>query len=158
MKTVYALTLYLVLVSNFRSEDSGSAGSESSRARLSLTEVTSAVLANNPAIQQALRKWNAAKARVTQQAAWDDLKISGSSRAARFVDVAPNSFTDQIASLEQIVPFTGRNLVRARVATADAVVAFEQTRREQLDILAKARASYFRLAIRSRSSLYISQR
>jgi len=107
--------------------------------------VTSAVLANNPAIQQALKKWAAAKERVTQEAAWDDLKVSGSSRAARFVDVAPNSFTDQMASVEQIIPLTGKNLVRARIAAADAVEAFERARREQLDVLAKARASYFRL-------------
>jgi len=107
--------------------------------------VTSAVLANNPAIQQALKKWAAAKERVTQEAAWDDLKVSGSSRAARFVDVAPNSFTDQMASIEQIIPLTGKNLVRARIAAADAVEAFERARREQLDVLAKARASYFRL-------------
>ena len=121
MKTVYALAFFSVLVSNIRSEDSGATGSERSRGRLSLDEVTSAVLANNPAIQQAFRKWNAAKARVIQQAAWDDLKISGNSRVARFVDVAPNSFTDQMAAIEQIVPLTGKNLVRARIAAADAI-------------------------------------
>jgi outer membrane protein TolC len=108
--------------------------------------VTSIVLANNPAIQQALRKWGAAKARVTQEGAWDDLRVSSSSRVARFVDVAPNAFTDQMLSVEQIIPLTGKNLMRARVAAADAVAAFEQRRREQLDALAKTRASYFRLA------------
>ena len=114
--------------------------------RISLREVTSIVLANNPTIQQALRKWNAAKARVTQEAAWDDLRVSGSSRAARFVDVAPNAFTDQMVSVEQAIPLTGKNLLRARAAAADAVAIFEQARREQLDVLAKARSSYFRLA------------
>jgi outer membrane protein TolC len=49
-------------------------------------------------------------------------------------------------SVEQIIPLTGKNLLRARVAAADAVAAFEQARREQLDALAKTRASYFRLA------------
>jgi outer membrane protein, heavy metal efflux system len=107
--------------------------------------VTSVVLANNPAIQQALRKWSAAKERVSQEAAWDDLKVGGSSRAARFVEIAPNSFTDQILSVEQIIPLTGKNLVRARAAAADAVAIYEQARREQLDVLAKARTSYFRL-------------
>lgn len=100
----------------------------------------------NPAIQQSLRKWQAAKQRVTQAAAWDDLTVKGSTRVARFVHVAPESFTDQVLSVEQIVPITGKNLTRARIAAADAVVAFEQARREQLDVLAKARASYFRLA------------
>jgi cobalt-zinc-cadmium efflux system outer membrane protein len=145
MKTLYRLLFYLSLVSIGRAE-SGDAASEAQRARISLAEVTSIVLANNPAIQQALRKWRAAKARVTQEGAWDDLRVSGSSRAARFVDVAPNAFTDQMVSVEQIIPLTGKNLLRARVAAADAVAAFEQARREQLDVLAKTRASYFRLA------------
>jgi len=145
MKTIYQLLFYLALASIIRAEESGDAGTEAPRARISLHEVTSAVLINNPAIQQSLRKWGAAKARVTQEAAWDDLRVGGSSRAARFVDVAPNAFTDQIASIEQIIPLTGKNLVRARIAAADAVGAFEQARREQLDVLAKARASYFRL-------------
>jgi outer membrane protein, heavy metal efflux system len=145
MKTFYRLLFYLSLVSISRAE-SGDAGSEAQRARISLGEVTSIVLANNPAIQQALRKWGAAKARVTQEGAWDDLRVSGSSRAARFVDVAPNAFTDQMVSVEQSIPLTGKNLLRARVAAADAVAAFEQARREQLDVLATTRASYFRLA------------
>ena len=145
MKTVYRLLLYLALTSIIRAEESGDAGSEMARAHISLREVTSVVLANNPAIQQALKKWGAAKQRITQEAAWDDLRVSGSSRAARFVDVAPNAFTDQMASVEQLIPITGKNLVRARIAAADAVAAFEQARREQLDVLAKTRASYFRL-------------
>jgi outer membrane protein TolC len=145
MKTFYRLLFYLSLVSISRAE-SGDAGSAAQRARISLGEVTSIVLANNPAIQQALRKWGAAKARVTQEGAWDDLRVSSSSRAARFVDVAANAFTDQMVSVEQIIPLTGKNLLRARVAAADAMAAFEQARREQLDVLAKTRASYFRLA------------
>jgi cobalt-zinc-cadmium efflux system outer membrane protein len=145
MKTFYRLLLYLAFSSIIRAE-SGDVGPQAHHARISLGEVTSVVLANNPAIQQALKKWSAAKARVTQEGAWDDLRISGNSRAARFVDVAPNSFTDQMASVEQIIPVTGKNLLRARIAAADAVAAFEQARREQLDVLAKTRASYFRLA------------
>jgi outer membrane protein, heavy metal efflux system len=145
MKTFYRLLFYLALVSISRAE-SGNAGPEAQPSRISLREVTSVVLVNNPTIQQALRKWGAAKARVTQEAAWDDLRVSGNSRAARFVDVAPNAFADQIVSVEQIIPLTGKNLVRARFAAADAVAVFEQARREQLDVLAKTRASYFRLA------------
>ena len=146
MKTIYLLLLSTTLTLSVGAEPlAAAAESRGSTESLSLGDVTSAVLANNPAIQQALKKWAAAKARVTQEAAWDDLKVSGSSRAARFVDVAPNSFTDQMASVEQIIPLTGKNLVRARIAAADAVEAFERARREQLDVLGKTRASYFRL-------------
>jgi outer membrane protein TolC len=115
-------------------------------ARLSLSEVTSVVLERNPAIQQALRKWQAARQRIPQAAAWDDLTVKGDSRVARFVDVPPQSFTDQMVSIEQAVPITGKNLTRARIATADVVTAWEKARREQLDILLKARSSFFRLA------------
>ena len=145
MKTIYRLLFYLALTSILRAEESGDSGPTAQRARISLREVTSIVLANNPAIQQSLRKWGAAKARVTQEAAWDDLRVSGNSRAARFVDVAPNAFTDQMVSVEQVIPLTGKNLVRARIAAGDAVAAFERARREQLDVLAKTRAAYFRL-------------
>jgi outer membrane protein TolC len=145
MKTFYRLLFYLALTTIVRAE-SGDAGPQAQHAGISLGEVTSIVLANNPAIQQALEKWRAARARVTQEVAWDDLRVSGSSRAARFVDVAPNAFTDQMVSVEQVIPLTGKNLTRARIATADALAAFEQARREQLDVLAKTRASYFRLA------------
>jgi outer membrane protein TolC len=146
MKTIYRLLCYLVLTSITPANDLGASEINSSRASISLPDVTTIVLADNPAIQQALRKWAAAKERVVQEGAWDDLRASGSSRAARFVDVAPNSFTDQMVSVEQAIPITGKNLLRARASAADAVAIFEQARREQLDVLAKARASYFRLA------------
>jgi outer membrane protein TolC len=145
MKTIYRLLFYLALTSIPRAAEPASGGTEALPVGISLPEVTSVVLENNPAIQSALKKWSAAKARVTQEAAWDDLKISGTSRAARFVDVAPNAFTDQILSVEQVIPLTGKNLLRARIAGADAIAAFEQARREQLNAIAKARGSYFRL-------------
>src|SRR5256886_1819800 len=144
--TTFLILLVTPLIVRAESAAESSAPQNALSARLSLGEITSIVLANNPAIQQALRKWNAAKARITQEAAWDDLRVSGSSRAARFVDVAPNAFTDQVVSVEQAIPIREKNLRRGRAAAADAVAIFEQARREQLDVLAKARASYFRLA------------
>src|SRR5437667_185496 len=85
MKTFYRLLFYLSLVSISRAE-SGDAGSEAQRARISLGEVTSIVLANNPAIKEAERRWSAAKERITQAAAWDDVKVSGDSRVRRVVE------------------------------------------------------------------------
>ncbi len=114
--------------------------------RLALSEVTRVVLERNPAIRGALRRWEAAKERVTQERAWDDLKVSGTSTVRRYVDIPPNAFTDQTVSVEQSIPISGKNRVRGRIAAADAVAAFEEVRRQQLDVLAKARASYFGLA------------
>jgi cobalt-zinc-cadmium efflux system outer membrane protein len=114
--------------------------------RLSLGEVTRVVLENNPAIKEAENRWRAARARVRQVNAWDDPHVAGESRVRRFVDVPPNAFTDQTLAIEQPIPITGKNLVRGRVASAEALSVFEEARRTQLDVIAKARVTYFQLA------------
>jgi outer membrane protein, heavy metal efflux system len=147
MKTTYLLLLSTTLT--FAVGAGPSAGvteAEAPTRSLSLNEVTSTVLANNPAIKEALKKWNAARARVPQAAAWDDARLGGDSLVRRFVDVPPNAFMDQSVSIEQVVPITGKNLLRARGAMADALSAYEDVRRRQLDVIAAARASFFRLA------------
>jgi cobalt-zinc-cadmium efflux system outer membrane protein len=104
------------------------------------------VLENNPAIKEAENRWRAAQARVRQVNAWDDPRVAGESRVRRFVDVPPNAFTDQTLAIDQPIPITGKNLVRGRVASAEALSVFEEARRTQLDVLAKARVTYFQLA------------
>jgi cobalt-zinc-cadmium efflux system outer membrane protein len=146
MKTTTFLILLATSLS-IRSQlaaDSGQYGSDSSR--LSLAEVTRIVLENNPAIKEAENRWRAAIQRVRQANAWDDPRIAGESRVHRYVDVPPNAFTDQSLAIEQLIPITGKNLVRGRVAAAEALSAFEEARRTQLDVIAKARATYFQLA------------
>src|SRR5437660_7215894 len=144
MKTTYRVLLYLALTSIIRAENSGDAGIEAPR--ISLREVTSAVLANNPSIKEAENRWRAARQRVRQANAWDDPRIGGESRVRRFVDVPPNAFMDQTLTVEQLIPITGKNLARGRVAAAEALSIFEEVRRAELDVIAKARAAYFRLA------------
>lgn len=86
------------------------------------------------------------KARIPQAAAWDDLKVSFNEKLNRFVSVSPNAFADQILTVEQMIPISGKNRSRARVAAAEALSTFEEVRRQELDVVAKARASYFRMA------------
>ena len=146
MKTHTLLFLLLTTLS-LRAEPAGKNGEpEAPLHPFSLREVTHAVSERNPAIKEALRRWEAAKQRVIQEGAWDDLKFSGTSRVRRYVDVPPNAFTDQMVSVEQAIPISGKNRVRAQIAAADAITAFEQVRRQQLDVLTKARSAYFRLA------------
>src|SRR3989441_4216922 len=146
MKTIYRLLFYLAFTSILRAEEPGDAGSETQHLRISLREVTSIALANNPSIKEAENRWRAAQARAQQANAWDDPRIGGESRLRRFVDVPPNAFMDQTLSVEQLIPITGKNLVRGRVAAAEALSIFEEVRRVELDVVAKARAAYFRLA------------
>ena len=141
MKTTILLLLLSLSSLSLRTAWGADEGS-----RLSLVEVTRAVLAHNPSIEEARQKWEAAKKRIVRETAWDDLKVSANTVTARFVNIAPNAFTDQSLSVEQAIPISGKNRSRARIAAAEAVAAFEQMRRQQLDTLAQARASYFRLA------------
>ena len=146
MKTNTLLLLLLTTLSQPTELARGTDESGGPSRGLSLSEVTRVVSERNPAIREALRRWEAAKERVIQEGAWDDLRVSGTSKVRRYVDVPPNAFTDQMVSVEQAIPISGKNRVRAQIAAADAITAFEQVRRQQLDVLTKARSAYFRLA------------
>jgi outer membrane protein TolC len=146
MKTTYLLLLNLFLALVFRTAQAGDNDSAVREGRLSLDEVTNVVLANNPAIKAAQEKWQAMKARVPQAAAWEDLRAQARSRVARYVSIPPNAFTDQSFMLQQEVPLAGKNLSRARAATAEAGAAFEDFRRTELDVFSRARAAFHRLA------------
>src|SRR5438046_2993414 len=146
MKTTTFLILLAtsLLVRSQSAADGGEYGAASSR--LSLGEVTRAVLENNPAIKEAESRWKAAQQRIRQANAWDDPRVVGESRVRRFVDVPPNAFMDQTLAIEQLIPVTGKNLARGRAAAAEALSAIEEARRVELDVIAKARATYFQLA------------
>src|SRR5262249_21123491 len=146
MKTTTFLILLTTSLS-IRSEIAADGREEGTASqRLSLGEVTHVALENNPVIKEAKSHWQAAMHRVRQANAWDDPRIVGGSRVHRYVDVSSNAFADQTLAIEQLIPVTGKNLVRGRIATADALSAFEEVRRTQLDVIAKARATYFQLA------------
>ncbi|MDD5201098.1 MAG: TolC family protein, partial [Terrimicrobiaceae bacterium] len=102
-------------------------------------------LANNPSIRAALRKWSAARARVPQAKAWDDPRVSYDNVAGRFVELPANAMPDQTLTLEQLLPVAGKNLSRARIAAAEALVAYEEMRRRQLDVSSNVRVAWFGL-------------
>lgn len=144
MKIPYLLYLSLILVLTV--QPAADAGDDQvQRAALSLDAITSAVLSANPALKAAEKKWLAMKARVPQAAAWEDLRAQGMSRVQRYVSIPPNAFMDQTFMLQQEVPITGKNLSRARAATAEAGAAFEDFRRTRLDVVSRARAAFYRL-------------
>ena len=113
---------------------------------LSLSQVIASVLAHNPMIQSARTKWLAAKERIPQAAAWEDLRVGTNIVLGRFVSVPANAFTDQMVSIEQMIPLSGKNRSKERAAAAEALGAFEEARRQELDVIAKAKASYYQIA------------
>jgi len=142
--TTFSLLLATSLL--LGSQIAADGGEDGAGSRLSLAEVTRVVRENNPAIKEAEHRWRAAFQRVRQAYAWDDPRVAGESRVRRFVDVPPNAFADQTLGIEQLIPITGKNLVRGRIAATEAFSAFQEARRTQLDVIAKARATYFQLA------------
>ena len=114
--------------------------------QLALSDAVKAALENNSAIKTARAKWESARQRIPQAAAWEDPKLTVNSLLGRFVDISRNGFTDQMVTVEQMIPLTGKNRSKERIAAAEAVASFEDFRRQQLDVISKTKASYFRLA------------
>ena len=112
----------------------------------SLSQVIAVVLEHNPMIQSARAKWLAARERIPQAGAWEDLKVGADIVLGRFVSVPANAFTDQMVSIEQMIPLSGKNRSKERAAAAEALGAYEEARRQQLDIVAKAKSSYYQIA------------
>src|SRR5205807_8629379 len=113
---------------------------------LSLDHVLRDVLLNNPSLKAARANWEAMKQRVPQARAWEDLRGGFDTVAGRFVDIPRNSFTDQKLMFEQTVPVTGKNRLRGEAAEAEAIVAYQDMKRRELDVTAKARMAFYRLA------------
>lgn len=145
MKTIYQLLFYLTLISIANAEQAGDAALLS-RGHLSQREMISAVLRENQTLKAVRAKWEAMRVRIPQAKAWEDPRAGGDFRAERSVNIPPNSFMDQTAMLEQEVPISGKNLSRARTASAEARAAFEDFRRTELEVIMRARSAYARLA------------
>jgi len=112
---------------------------------LSLDEVTKKTLAQNPTVAAARARWRMATQRIPLSAGWEDPKLNFRSLLGRFVQIPANGFTDQAVSLEQSIPISGKNRSRERAATAEAVAAFQDLRRQELDAVVKARSAFIQL-------------
>jgi cobalt-zinc-cadmium efflux system outer membrane protein len=130
----------------YGSESRGTVGPLAESTTLSLDQVIPLILKQNPMIRSAREKWRAARDRIPQAGAWDDLKIGTNAVFGRFVSVPANAFTDQSLSIEQMIPLSGKNRSKERIAAAEALAAFEEARRQELDLVAKAKATYYQIS------------
>jgi outer membrane protein, heavy metal efflux system len=116
-----------------------------SQGSLSLEEATQKALAKNPTVTAARARWRMATERIPQEAAWEDPKLNFRSLLGRFVQIPANGFTDQTVSLEQSVPISGKNRSRERAAVAEAVAAWQDLRRQELEVVVKTRSAFIQL-------------
>jgi outer membrane protein, heavy metal efflux system len=128
------------------SESRGTADPLAESTTLSLDQLIPLVLKQNPMIRSAREKWRAARDRIPQAGAWDDLKIGTGSVLGRFVSIPANAFTDQSLTIEQMIPLSGKNRSKERVVAAEALAVFEEARRQELDVVAKAKATYYQIS------------
>jgi len=133
-------------------------------AALSLDWVLGEVLTNNPSLKGAGANWRALRERVPQEGAWADPRPGLDFNVARFVNVPATSFSDQTLFVEQTIPLAGKNKLRAHAARAEASAGGDAYRQRRLDLLARAQASYYRLAnadgqweINRRSASFLEQ-
>jgi outer membrane protein, heavy metal efflux system len=120
-------------------------GSLAGQSSLSLEEVTQKALAKNPAVSTSQTRWRMATERIPQAAAWEDPKLNFRSLLGRFVQIPANGFTDQMVGLEQNIPISGRNRSRERAAVAEAIAAYQELRRQELEIVFKTRSAFLQL-------------
>ncbi|MCA1657893.1 MAG: TolC family protein, partial [Verrucomicrobiaceae bacterium] len=156
MKLRYLFFCTFLLTQPARAGDDTNAGDDVRRGTtLTLEEATRAALANNPAIKASRAKWEMMKARIPQAAAWDDpmagvdFERSGTTQFG--------TYTDAEWMVSQKIPLAGKNRSRARAASAEALATFEDLRRQELDVVAKIRAAYFRL-IEAGAQLEVNRR
>ncbi|MCI0747616.1 MAG: TolC family protein [Verrucomicrobia subdivision 3 bacterium] len=111
---------------------------------LTLDSVITEVLAQNPALKSARANWQAMKERIPQARAWEDPMVGVD--VERFGTTRFDAFTDNEWMIAQEIPVTGKNRLRGKSAFAEAIAAFEEFRRRELDVMAKARTAYYNLA------------
>jgi len=111
---------------------------------LSQQEVVALVLRENPRLKAARAKWEMMKKRIPQAKAWEDPMVGVD--VERVGTTKFDTFTDNEWMASQSVPITGKNLVRGRIARAEALGVFEEFRRVELDVTSRAKIAYARLA------------
>lgn len=112
--------------------------------KLAVEEVVSRALAANPMLKASAAKWAAMKERVPQAKAWEDPMVGVDFE--RMGTTRFDTYSTAMWMASQTLPITGKNLSRGRAVEAEARAAYEAVRRMRLEVTAKAKVAYHRLA------------
>ena len=111
---------------------------------LSCDGVLRVALAQNPNVKAARARWSMMKERVPQARAWEDLMVGVDFQ--RMGTTRLTNVTDAEWMVSQVVPVSGKNRSRERAAAAEALGAYQELRRAQLDVANRVQTAYIRLA------------
>ncbi|MEI6350025.1 MAG: TolC family protein [Verrucomicrobiota bacterium] len=116
----------------------------SAEVTLSREEVLRLALNQNPNVKAARARWSMMKERVPQARAWEDLMAGVDFQ--RMGTTSLTNVNDAEWMISQVVPVSGKNRSRERAAAAEALGAYQELRRAQLDVANRAQTAYIRLA------------
>ena len=111
---------------------------------LAVDDVVHRALVENPMLKASAARWAAMKERVPQAKAWEDPMVGVDFERMGKTKFGTYSDSEWMAS--QMLPVSGKNLSRGRAAEAEARATYEAVRRMRLEITAKAKGAYYRLA------------
>ncbi|MBI4586871.1 MAG: TolC family protein [Planctomycetes bacterium] len=138
------LAVAFSLISGGAAAETGNEKPASPASALSLEWVLSEVLSKNPSLLAARANREAMAARAPQARAWEDPRVGVD--IERHGTTRFDTFTDIEWMVAQTLPLSGKNRQRARAASAEAEAALVGLRRREFDLIARARAAYYRYA------------
>jgi cobalt-zinc-cadmium efflux system outer membrane protein len=120
------------------------------QARLSLDVVESYAIAQNPAIRTARQAWEAARQRIPQARAYDNLEVTYTPDTKNMAETRAGPQENGIG-IAQPIPFPGKLTLRGRVAEQEAEAAHDVLQATAQEVLRRVRASYAEYYLAARS-------
>lgn len=104
-----------------------------STATITLDQILRTAEANNPEIRAAQKRWDAAKAKIGVENAWEKPQITYERMY---------SGDEKVFGVSQEIPFPGKLALKGQVASKEAAMAEQDFRAKAIEVRSKAKAAY----------------
>ncbi len=122
---------------------------QSSDARVSVSDLISAALKNNPEVVAAQKRYEAARQRPTQESSLPDPMISLGYASVGKPYPGAGLGTEPVANIgmmfSQEMPYPGKLKLKGEMATKEAQAEFEQYQSVQLNVISRLKQAYYRI-------------
>jgi len=127
----------------------GSAVAQTPEARVSLRDLTTEAMKNNPEIVAAQKSYEAARQRPTQESSLPDPMVSLGYASAGYPYPGAGLGSAPMANIgimySQEIPFPGKLKIRGEMASKEADASFQQYQAVQLGVISRLKQAYYRL-------------
>jgi outer membrane protein TolC len=126
-----------------------SAGAQAPKTRLSLQDLASEAIRNNPEVVAAQKKYEAARQRPTQESTLPDPMVSlgyaSVGNPLPGAGLGSQVQANAAVMVSQEVPFPGKLKLKGEMASKEAQAEFQQYQSVQLSVLSRLKQAYYRL-------------